>query len=136
METISIDISHHPVYPDVATLRIKGFVYANTLSQLEKTLELVISNHKKNLIFDLSETHYVSSGGWSIFLMNVQKLRNEGGDILLAGMKPEVYDAFELLEFHKFMKLFSTADAALKDGYRKIGKPSPAAPAKTGKPAS
>jgi anti-anti-sigma factor len=117
MENISIDIAHHLLHPEVATLRIKGFLYANTLPEFDKTLRSVISVAKKKLIFDLSDTTYVSSGGWSMFLISLQRVKELGGDILLAGMKPEVHDAFELLEYDKVFKQFPSVDEALKEGF-------------------
>jgi anti-anti-sigma factor len=117
MENISIDIAHHPRQPEVATIRIKGFLYANTLPEFDKTLSSLLGASKKKLIFDLSDTHYISSGGWSMFLVSLQRVKELGGDVLLACMKPEVRDAFELLEYDKVFRLFPSADEALKQGF-------------------
>jgi|SRR5581483_8594967 len=117
MENITISIDHHLLHPDVATLRIKGFIYANTLVQIEKTFQSVIADHKKRFILDLSETNYISSGGWGLLITIYQRLRDLGGDLILAGMTTEVHDAFELLEYNKVMRLFADGDAALKQGF-------------------
>ena len=117
MENISIEIAHHLLHPEVATLRLKGFLYANTLPEFDKTLRTVIDAAKKKLIFDLSETTYISSGGWSMFLVSLRRMKELGGDLILAGMTPEVHDAFELLEYDKVFKLFPSVDAALKQGF-------------------
>src|SRR5207249_2274054 len=106
MENISIEIAQPLLHPEVATLRIKGFLYANTLPHFEKTLRSVLDSQKKKLIFDLTDTSYISSGGWSMLLVSHHRVKELGGDILLTGMKPEVHDAFELLEYDKVLKLF------------------------------
>lgn len=117
MESISIDVSHHQLHPDSATVRIKGFLYANTLPQMEKTFQTVIASMKKKLVLDLSETTYVSSGGWGLIMTFFKRVQDAGGAVVLAAMKPEVYDAFELLEYDKVLRSFPTVDSALKEGF-------------------
>ena len=121
MDTLSIEITNHLLRPDVVTLRIKGFIYANTLVQFDKVFQSVMAGSKKKMIFDLSETNYISSGGWSMLLVCLQRVKESGGDILLSGMKPEVHDAFELLEYNKVMRLFPNAEEALKEGFGTLG---------------
>ncbi len=118
MDSFTIDVTNHLLQPDVATLRPKGFIYANTLVQIDKTLQSVIETKKTKLIVDLAETSYISSGGWGMLITSYQRLRELGGDMVLAGMKPEVHDAFELLEYNKVMRLFQNAEAALKQAFR------------------
>ncbi len=54
---------------------------------------------------DLGETGYISNGGWAFLLTTLHRLRDQGGDLVLAGMNPEVHDAFILLEYHKVIRL-------------------------------
>jgi anti-anti-sigma factor len=115
MDNLSIDIIHQPRQSGVVTLRFKGFLYAATLAQADKTLQTVLTSETiKKLILDLTETNYISSGGWSLFLSKNQIVQKQGGKVVLAGMKPEVHDAFEFLEFDKIFKLFTTYEEALK----------------------
>ncbi len=117
MESISIEVVHHHLKPDTVTLRIVGFLYAHTLDHLEKTLQSVLSADRKKLVFDLSETNYISSGGWAMIIAFLHRIRGDGGGLALTGMKPEVYDSYELLEFDKVLKSFPTVEAALKDDF-------------------
>lgn len=48
MESISIDVNHHPFPPDSTTLRVTGFLYANTLVQLDKVFQSVMASMKKS----------------------------------------------------------------------------------------
>ena len=63
-------------------------------------------------IVDLSDVSYISSGGWGIFSGEVRGLREQGGDIVLVGMSPEVYDVYELLGFDDVLKAFSNPQDA------------------------
>ncbi len=117
VDSISIVVVHHHQKPDTATLRIQGFLYANTLDQLEKTLQSVLSADRKKLVLDLSETNYISSGGWVLILTSFRRIQADGGGLVLTGMKAEVYDSFELLEFDKILKSYPNVETALKEGF-------------------
>src|SRR5580698_1971151 len=116
MENITIDVVHHLLHPDIVTLRIKGSIHAPTLAQIDQAVQTVPSSPKKKLILDLAETGHISNGGWAFVLTTFQRFRDQGGDLVLAGMNPEVHDAFELLEYHKVVRLFASAEDALKEG--------------------
>lgn len=117
MESISIDVIPHHLNSDTATLRLKGFIYANTLAHLDKTTQSVLDSDRKKLVFDLSEATYVSSGGWALISTLFRRIQGAGGGLVLAGMKPEVYDSFELLEYDKVLRSFPNVDSALKEGF-------------------
>jgi len=117
MQSISVNIAYLPLHPDTAILHLKGFLYANTLVQAEKAVQSVLGAKKKKLVVDLSEADYISSGGWGLLLTVCRSFRDEGGDLVLAGLKPEVNDAFELLEYNKVMKSFPASETALKQGF-------------------
>lgn len=123
MESITIDVTHHPLHPECATLRLRGFLYANTLVNLDRALQPFLISKKKKLVLDLSETNYISSGGWALLLTVCPLFRESGGDLVLVGMKPEVKDAFELLEYHKVMRSFPSVESALKEGFGNATEP-------------
>ena len=61
---------------------------------------------------NLSDVSYISSGGWGIFTGEVRHLREKGGDVVLVGMTPEVYDVYELLGFADVIAAFDTTKEA------------------------
>jgi len=92
---------------------------------LEKAVEEVLSISSQNkVVFDLVDTLYISSGAWSLFLDYLQRFRRSGGDLLLAGMNPDVLESFELLGFNKTFRYFSNADLAITQGFGKRPLPS------------
>ncbi len=120
MEKFSSLIDYNTQFPDFVTLRIKGEIRINVLEPIQKNLESIYPGCKgKKVLFDLSETAYVSSSGWSLILSAYQNIQDRGGRLLLTGMTTEVRNAFELLEFQEFMENYPTlADAyqeALKE---------------------
>jgi len=67
----------------------------------------------------MTETSYVSTAGWSVFLTALQQIRNQGGDILLAGMKPEVVDIFQAFDFHTHVQSYPNPGIAIQSGFGK-----------------
>lgn len=125
MENLSAQLITHPLYTDVVKVRIKGVLYSGTLMPLEKAVEDVLSVSAQNkVVFDLADTFYISSGAWSLFLDYLQRFRKSGGDLLLAGMKSDVLESFELLGFNQTFRSFSNADLAITQGFGKRPLPS------------
>jgi anti-anti-sigma factor len=120
VENLSVRLINHPLYSDVVKVHIKGVLYAGTLMPLEKAVQSVLSTSSQNkVIFDLADTLHVSSEAWSLFLEYLQRFRKFGGDVLLAGMNPDVLESFELLGFNKTFRFFSSADLAITQGFGK-----------------
>jgi anti-anti-sigma factor len=120
MQKFSAVIDYNTQYPDFITLRVTGEVRIHTLEPIEKHLENLYPVCKgKKVLLDLTETGYVSSNGWSLFLIAHKRVQEAGGRFLLAGMNTDVQNAFELLEFQEFMENYPSPaeafQAALKE---------------------
>jgi len=82
---------------------------------LEHALSSILKTGSVDIIVDLGNVDYVSSAGWGIFISEIKGIREKGGDLKLVRMIPEVYEVFELLEFHYILKAFDTLEEAIKD---------------------
>ena len=120
METVTIKVTNHILNPEISVLHVEGIIYATTLPQINKAFQTVLENKKKKIIFDLTDTTYISSGGWGLFIACHQAATEKDAVIALTGMKQEVFDAFELLEYDKVLAFFTTTEEALKQGFGKI----------------
>jgi anti-anti-sigma factor len=94
----------------VTTVEVNGHLDSVTSATLETRLKQLIDEGHVKFIVDLHDVTYISSGGWGIFTGEVRHLRESGGDVVLVGMSPEVYDVYELLGFHEVLKAFPTRD--------------------------
>jgi anti-anti-sigma factor len=94
----------------VVTVEVNGHLDSVTSSTLEQRLKQLITEGGVKFIVDLSDVTYVSSGGWGIFTGEVRHLRESGGDVVLVGMSPEVYDVYELLGFLEVIKSLATQE--------------------------
>jgi len=62
---------------------------------------------------------YISSAGWGLFISEIKNIRNKKGDLVLAGMNPDVFDVYELLGFQPILKSFPDVDTAAKNAFGK-----------------
>lgn len=96
-------------------LHIKGRLYMATVPEVESRFQTLLPIcSRKKVVLNLSETIYVSSDGWRFFLNASHQVSDRGGHFLLAGMKEEVLDAFEILEFSGILRHFPSLSDALK----------------------
>ncbi len=126
MQKFSADIVYNNQYPDFITLRIKGDVNISTLNQVEKSLDSIFTSCRgKRILFDLTETSYVSSSGWSLLLIAYKRIQDMGGRFLLTGMNTEIYYAFELLEFQNLMDHYPDTATAIRESLKETVLPPP-----------
>jgi anti-anti-sigma factor len=116
VEKFSADIVYRNRYPEFITLRISGNFLIGGLPRMEKALESLyeISLGKK-VIFDLTETLYFNSTGWSLFLTAYKRLKAQNSELVLAGMNPDVLNVFEILEFGRFIRHYADIQTAFRE---------------------
>ena len=110
-----ISIQQEPVAdaPKATVLKIHGYIDTSTANELQAALEQCLAEGRVQLLLDMTEVDYVSSAGWGIFISIVRGAREQGGDLCLVGMQPEVQDVFELLEFRSILDAYPTLSDAL-----------------------
>jgi len=99
---------------DVKIIKCKGYIDTTTSTILENALAEILQAKKYKIIIDLEEVDYISSAGWGIFVSEIKNVRKNKGDLKLVGMKPEVMEIFELLDFTNILEYYKRTDEALK----------------------
>jgi anti-sigma B factor antagonist len=97
---------------DIVVFEPQGYIDTTTVQELEKKLTSIVSKKKYKLVIDLSDTEYVNSSGWGVFLRDLKTIRQNGGDIVLANMSPDVRIVYETMEFSQIFRSFDSLDAA------------------------
>ncbi|MBU8922159.1 MAG: anti-sigma factor antagonist [Bacteroidales bacterium] len=97
----------------ITVFRVTGHLDSSSASDLETVIENVFEYGCRKIIVDLAEVSYISSGGWGIFTGRVKVLRDSGGDVVLAGMSPEVFDIYDLLGFQDIIMHCQTIGEAV-----------------------
>ena len=98
---------------DIVVLSLQGLVDSGTSRTMEDKLEDLVSSGVVKIVVDLGRVDYISSAGWGIFVGEIKGIRKRNGDIKLAGMRPDVREVFELLEFNTLLTPYASRVDAL-----------------------
>ncbi|MEK7727758.1 MAG: STAS domain-containing protein [candidate division KSB1 bacterium] len=115
MEGIQVSVEKAGVNNHIAVIKVGGYIDTTTSAELEHALDSLLKAGTYDIIIDLGNVDYISSAGWGIFISEIKGIREKGGDLKLVRMIPDVYEVFELLEFHYILKAFDSIDEAVHD---------------------
>ncbi|MDZ7860209.1 MAG: anti-sigma factor antagonist [Candidatus Krumholzibacteriota bacterium] len=108
-----VNIEDEKYNEDITILKVSGHLDSSSTGELENIMENLFEEGATNIIVDLKDVTYISSGGWGVFVGRVKNLREKKGDVVLVGMSREVYDIFELLGFMDIIMQFRLKEDAL-----------------------
>ena len=127
MEGIQVSVEHAGANRNIAVIKVGGYIDTTTSAELEHSLNTLIKANTYKIIIDLGNVDYISSAGWGIFISEIKGIREKGGDLKLIRMIPDVFEVFELLEFHYIIKAFDTLEEAVND-FEGVSSPAPKRP--------
>src|SRR5271155_1258259 len=108
-----LDIQTKHLQPDIVVLEIKGRITLGGESkQLEWTLEKLVGEGRKKVIFDLTGVTNVDSTGIGIIVMSAGKMKKAGGELRVAGATAHVEDVLKMTNVDQIVVLHPTAAAA------------------------
>ncbi|MFI5007520.1 MAG: STAS domain-containing protein [Solirubrobacterales bacterium] len=113
MKGIDVYVEEAAQNRGVSVLRVSGYVDTTTSPDLERRLQALLREKRFHIVVDLSGVEYISSAGWGIFISEIREIREQGGDLKLAGMIPDVREVFDLLEFENILKSYADTDLAI-----------------------
>lgn len=97
----------------VNVIAIAGYLDAHTASELEQLLSTSIADGCCRIVVEFSQLDYISSAGLGVFMVFIEDVRTNGGDIKLAAMRPNVFTVFDLLGFPSLFGIYTSVDDAL-----------------------
>lgn len=95
-------------------IRLKGIFDASTVNEFEKVVSYLLTRKFFKMVVDLGGVEFISSAGWGAFTAELRRVRENDGDIKLAGMSPDVFDVFLLLELDRFISSYDTEEEAIR----------------------
>lgn len=99
---------------DINVIYLKGYLDAHTAPVLENTFSDLIDKRKYSIVVNFKDLAYISSAGLGVFMAFIEKIRENSGDIKLAGMSDKVYNIFDLLGFPLLYEIFKSEEDAIK----------------------
>ncbi len=121
MQGIEISVANVGTRRDIALFRVKGYIDTQTCTEMLGKITSVLQKGSYHLIVDMSQVNYVSSAGWGVFVGEIKGIRENGGDLKIVEMTPEVYDVFEMLEFNRILDYYDSLEEAIDDFDLSIG---------------
>jgi anti-anti-sigma factor len=114
MEGIQVSTEVRGNHNEVSVIKVGGFIDTTTSSEVERALTSLLKQNRFNIVIDLGNVDYISSAGWGIFISEIKSIREHNGDLKLVRMIPDVYEIFELLEFHHILDVYDSVDEAVR----------------------
>ncbi len=95
----------------ILTVSVDGKIDGATSPELESQLKDWLDQGETKVILDLQEVYYISSAGLRVVLMGAKRLQNKGR-LVLAGLKPEVKEIFEMAGFDTILDFYDQPGTA------------------------
>ncbi|MEW6025835.1 MAG: STAS domain-containing protein [Planctomycetota bacterium] len=94
-------------------LKLRGTIDITTHQQFEDALSELLEQNAKRLIINLSNLKYISSSGTGLLVKYYKKYRDNGGDIKLSHLPPNIWKTLDLIGINNVMEIFDTDKDAL-----------------------
>ncbi len=96
----------------VTVLSLHGRFDAAAAPDAESTFKDFIAEHRGDVVLDLADVEYISSGGLRVIIMLSKAIENSGKALRLCALSPFVTEVFELTNLDKrYIPYDTRADA-------------------------
>jgi len=112
MEEIRIESKFADQKGEIMVVELGGHIDQSNSYQLEKMFENILQSGSYKIVVDFKDLYYMSSSGWGVFVGEIKRFRENGGDIKLANMNPDIYDVFQMLEFYHILEDYASVEDA------------------------
>ncbi len=102
-------------HPGAAVFHIKGRLDAASTPELEQKVLLSLDRGITHLIMDFSELEYINSAGLRILVMSYQRLKPQGGQVMVCGVRDYIAEIFDISGYNRVFAMCSDVHAALKN---------------------
>ena len=112
MEQMKIESKFADKQGELMVVELGGHIDQTNIYQLQKMFDNIIHSRCYKVIVDFGNLYYMSSAGWGVFIGEIKRFRDNGGDIKLANMNADIYDVFQMLEFFHIMEDYNSVHEA------------------------
>ena len=95
-----------------SVVELRGDLDGPVCETLEARLNLAMDEGCRFLVIDLTRVELVGVEAWTVLLDLAARIRTHGGDLVVAGLRPDVREAFDLLALEPLLHAFPTAREA------------------------
>lgn len=112
MEQVQIDSKFADKQGEIMVVELAGHIDQSNSHQLQKMFDNIIQSGCFKVIVNFNKLYYMSSAGWGVFIGEIKRFRDNGGDIKLANMNADIYDVYQMLEFYHILEDYPTVQEA------------------------
>ncbi|MFI5279856.1 MAG: STAS domain-containing protein [Gemmatimonadales bacterium] len=92
----------------VLVVAVSGQLVVGNRQEFKESVLTALEGGERKFLVDFSETGYIDSSGLGVLVSLSKKIRDEGGDLRLAGLNEDLRTLFELT---KLDTLFAISDS-------------------------
>jgi len=108
---MAFNVRKHP--GGVLVIEVDGQLIVGNRQELKQRVLDAIEAGDRKFLIDFSRTGYIDSSGLGVLVSLSKKIRDEGGDLRLAGLNEDLKTLFELTKLDTLFAITDSADQAL-----------------------
>jgi anti-sigma B factor antagonist len=98
---------------DVTVVQVDGQLIVGNRHELKELVQAALDRGERRLLIDFSRTGYIDSSGLGALVSISKKVRENGGDLRLAGLNEDLRSLFELTKLDTLFTITDTPEQAL-----------------------
>jgi anti-sigma B factor antagonist len=97
----------------VVVVDVEGQLIVGNRQELKQKILEALEAGDRRFLIDFTRTGYIDSSGLGVLVSLSKKIRDEGGDLRLAGLNEDLRTLFELTKLDTLFAISNTASEAL-----------------------
>ena len=97
----------------VVVVGVDGQLIVGNRQELKQKVLDALEGGAKKFVIDFSRTDYIDSSGLGVLVSLSKKIREQGGDLRLAGLNEDLQTLFELTKLDTLFSILKTPEEAV-----------------------
>ena len=97
----------------VLVVHVDGQLVITNRAELKDLLQQRLASGDRRFVLDFTQTPYIDSSGLGALVTIAKRVREDGGDVRLAGLNDDLRQLFELTKLDTLFSISGTPDQAL-----------------------
>ena len=98
----------------VTVVDVEGQLIVGNRQELKQKVLEELEGGERKFVIDFSETGYIDSSGLGVLVSLSKKIREQGGELRLAGLNEDLRTLFELTKLDTLFKIEESREEALQ----------------------
>jgi anti-sigma B factor antagonist len=98
----------------IPVIKLEGRVVSDNARLVKKQIQDRLDQGDSSLIIDMTDVPFIDSSGLGTLVGSMRAVASKGGDLIIAGLIPEVRALFQLTRLDKVFEIYDTVDLAVE----------------------